>query len=475
MLCSADTSRPSRNDSSLLIKLVNDQTHQSRHLHDDNINTVQTLKRELLATMQTHRDDIVQSDGMLLRTIGDQLAELASRSTALQKSERILESLYCEEVYRRELAVSDAECRTFSWAFESWCSGHRFSCGCSCSPSNDGASDATCWEHGMIPDTPCSGQDSYQAHFLNWLERNDTRDPFMITGKPGSGKSTLMKFIASHEATRRALDTWSSGRELVIASFFFWSSGTPLQRSQDGLLRCLLYQILSQAPDMISIAAPRRWQTAGQTRMTEPWPRKEVSEAFVNIINVDRLDTNFCFFIDGLDEYGGSDLGSGESDLDLVLHLKTLTSSPHVKLCLSSRPRNVFKGHFPDAGPHHIVLHDHTMKDIGRLVESRIEHVKGLISMEPADLEELKDMIVERSSGVFLWVVLVVRELLDGLEPPFSMPELQARLDSLPTTLDAYFHRILDRVHPQYRRFNARLLLMSVYCDQLGLRYIHSL
>jgi hypothetical protein len=45
----------------------------------------------------------------------------------------------------------------------------------------------------------------------------------------------------------------------------------------------------------------------------------------------------------------------------------------------------------------------------------------------------------------------------------------------LPATLDGYFQRILDKVHPQYRRFNARLLLMSVRHHGLSLGYVHSL
>jgi energy-coupling factor transporter ATP-binding protein EcfA2 len=427
--------------------------------------------------MQQHQSTSLQSQDTLLLTLGDQLAQLAARSTALEKSERILDSLYCEDIHRRELAVSEAESRTFSWAFDSWCLGHRFSCGCSCLGRNGARSSGNCLSHDKALEPPCAGHERCQKHFLNWLER-DTNEPFMITGKPGSGKSTFMKFITGHVKTRSSLNTWSGGRKLVVASFYFWSSGTPLQRSQDGLLRCLLYKILSQAPDIMPTAVPRRWQATSQLRIAEPWSGKEISDAFANVVSANSLSTNFCFFIDGLDEYGGSDLGPGETDLNLVLQLKTLSSSPCVKLCLSSRPRNIFQGHFPTNGPHHITLQDHTTNDIERLVESRFDRVQGLINIENADLEQLKYMIVEMSCGVFLWVVLVVRELLDGLEPPFSMQELKERLLMLPATLDSYFQRILDKVHPQYCRFNARLLLLSV-CRrgrfQPSLRYAYVL
>lgn len=444
------------------MRLINDQTRHSKHIHDDNINAIQSLKHGLLTAMQQHRDSTQQSHEISLRKIGDQLAMLAQSSTALEKSERILESLYCDEVHSREFGVSDAVDRTFDWAFNAWCSANRLDCGCRCTGSIDETPDYRCPDHVGSLQRPCNGSANHQKHLLRWLESN-TSKPFIVTGKPGSGKSTFMKFIASHEQTRQALAGWAGDRKLLVARFYFWSSGSPLQRSQEGLLRCLLYQILSQAPEMIPNAVPRRWQTASDSpRTTEPWDRREISDAFSNIINGNPLNVNICFFIDGLDEYGGSDLNNGESDLDLVSQLKKLASSPRIKLCLSSRPRNVFQNHLIGDESHHITLHNHTAKDIEQFVRLRIENVRQLIDINPPDLEELQSMIAERSSGVFLWVVLVVRDLLDGLEPPFSMPEMKKRLLLLPVSLDDFFQRILNKVHQQYRCFTARVLLASV-------------
>lgn len=451
-----------RDDTSLLIRLVNVQTRQNKHIHDDSINAVQSLKHDLLTTMQQHRDSALQSHDMSFRKIGDQLANLAQRCTAHEKSERILESLYCEEVHSRELGVSDAVDCTFDWAFNAWCSGTRLDCGCSCTGNVDTTSEYRCFNHKGSLQCPCNGLARHQKHLLDWLE-NKTSEPFIVTGKPGSGKSTFMKFVASHEQTRLALADWAGDKKLLVARFYFWSSGSPLQRSQEGLLRCLLYQILSQAPEMIPIAVSRRWQAAGNSpRTTEPWTRKEISDAFSGIVNGNQLNLKICFFVDGLDEYGGSDLANGESDLELVCELKKLASSPYIKLCLSSRPRNVFQNHLVSDESRHITLQNHTSKDIEHFVKLRIERVRQLINIDPSDLEKLQSMIAKRSSGVFLWVVLVVRDLLDGLEPPFSMLEMEERLSSLPESLDGFFQRILNKVHRQYRRFTARVLLASI-------------
>lgn len=465
--------RSIRDETSLLIRLVNDQTRQSKHIHDDGINAVQSLKHELLATMQQHRDSAQLLHEISLRKIGEQLAMLAQSSTGLKKFERILESLYCEEVHSREFGVSDAVDCTFDWAFNAWCSGNCLDCGCRCTGNIDQRSENRCSDHVGSLQCPGNGLANHQKHLLRWLE-NKTSEPFVVTGKPGSGKSTFMKFIASHEQTRLALAGWAGDKKLLVARFYFWSSGSPLQRSQEGLLRCLLYQILSQAPEMIPIAVPRRWQTARDSpRTTEPWARREISEAFSNIVNGNPLNVNICFFIDGLDEYGGSDLADGESDLELVSQLKKLASSPDIKLCLSSRPRNVFQKHLVSDKSCHIILHNHTAKDIEQFVKLRLESVRQLIDIACSDLKELQSIIAERSSGVFLWVVLAVRDLLDVLEPPFSMPEMMERLLLLPTSLDDFFQRILNKVHQQHRRFVARLLLMTLhqYRVDLGISY----
>ncbi|KAF9881450.1 hypothetical protein CkaCkLH20_00596 [Colletotrichum karsti] len=85
--------------------------------------------------------------------------------------------------------------------------------------------------------------ESSRVNFCSWLEK-PSGGVFWITGKPGSGKSTLMKLILNHPKTLPLARKWSGSKPLVIARHFFWSVGSRLQRSQEGLLRTLLFQIL---------------------------------------------------------------------------------------------------------------------------------------------------------------------------------------------------------------------------------------
>jgi hypothetical protein len=67
-----------------------------------------------------------------------------------------------------------------------------------------------------------------------------------------------MKFLISNHKTARLLQRWSGAKEFIVANHFFWSAGTKLQKSQNGLFRSLLFQILLHCPEIISDMAPDR-------------------------------------------------------------------------------------------------------------------------------------------------------------------------------------------------------------------------
>lgn len=65
----------------------------------------------------------------------------------------------------------------------------------------------------MIPEI-----DEKWCGFISWLQ-SDKDKIFWIRGKPGSGKSTLMKFVIDNDNTRRLLDRWRPGTK-ILSHFF---------------------------------------------------------------------------------------------------------------------------------------------------------------------------------------------------------------------------------------------------------------
>ncbi|KAK3674637.1 hypothetical protein LTR78_005359 [Recurvomyces mirabilis] len=109
---------------------------------------------------------------------------------------------------------------------------------------------------------------------LEWVfDKSDTRDCdlaawletgngiYWITGKPGSGKSTFMKFLAEDEKTEALLECWSKDHPCTIISHYLWVAGTKLQHSYEGMWRNLLHQLLSLRPDLVSKTV-EIWQQA---------------------------------------------------------------------------------------------------------------------------------------------------------------------------------------------------------------------
>ncbi|KAK7425106.1 hypothetical protein QQX98_000020 [Neonectria punicea] len=92
---------------------------------------------------------------------------------------------------------------------------------------------------------------------LDWLRNG--QGMFWVSGKPGSGKLTFMKYLADHPQTPSELSKWSHPHPVVIASHYFWSPGTDMQKSQQGLLQGLLYDIFRHCPDLIEATCESRW------------------------------------------------------------------------------------------------------------------------------------------------------------------------------------------------------------------------
>lgn len=87
-------------------------------------------------------------------------------------------------------------------------------------------------------------------NFAEWLRSGSK--VYWINGKAGSGKSTLMNYICQHPRKEELLKEWSAERGVLTPTFFFWNAGSRQQKTVDGLLRSLIYQILTQCRELIS-------------------------------------------------------------------------------------------------------------------------------------------------------------------------------------------------------------------------------
>lgn len=383
----------------------------------------------------TESTSVLRDDSSQLRT---KLPIMLRLIRVAAMSLRILPSLMYEEMDMRGDRIPQAHADTFGWVFDNETLGFT-----------DWLADAS----GGVWNSCCG------IHIIT----DTSPGLFWVTGKPGSGKSTLMKYIvhniSQHPHTKPLLERWRANRQLCFAHHYFWCAGNPLQKTQNGLIRSLLAQIFQQFPDMLLRLLPPDLKDSDMDGKMITWSTARLVEALSKLGQQDDLDICFCLFIDGLDEYDGE---HGH----IIRFLNLISESPNVKLCVSSRPWNVFTHAY--GRRRQLAVQELTQSDLKRYISDTLQNSDlfvGFQQLDPLGCRTLLDEISNKAQGVFLWVYLVGRSLLRGLQNGDSMDILLARVREMPDSLDGFFRRMFDRVESVYRVHAARILLAALHAD----------
>lgn len=339
-----------------------------------------------------------------------------------KRSHAVLDSLFFQEMENRSRQVHVAHRKTFDWVF-----------------------------------------DREERHqFSRWLKSGSS--VYWIHGKAGSGKSTLMCFIAEHPTTIELLKEWAGEKsQLIIVPHYFWHAGQGLQRSRVGLLRAILYRILKESPDLV---APMCEKDGYDPDPFRDWTEAELFDA-LRTISQPESNLRFCFFIDALDEYTDCTEEYEGAFGKLIELIYDLSESPLIKVCTSSRPWSQFNEAF-DSTHFKLRLENFTKPAISLYVNDKLQLHRRFsqLSSEDPRCRRLCDTIVEKAQGVFLWVSLVVSSLLQGIEKGDQFRLLQARLNSFPPALEDYFRHMIGNIEPIYREESARIFSISLHKRQ---------
>ena len=365
------------------------------------------------------------------------IEDLAREGHRLANEERILKSLEFDEWKRRFNEVHKAHTKTFGW---------------------------------LLDDS--EGLDIPPTHFKHWLQSQN--GIYWIGGKPGSGKSTLMKSITENPNVMGHLQQWAGpAAKPILISWFFWAAGSPMQKSKEGLFQSLLFQILRLCPWLIPIVCQKRWHDESPYgEKNDPWSLDELDDAFVSLAHEPIPGFRFCMFIDGLDEYEG--LPS-----DIIERLQVLAKSESIKICLSSRPWTEFRDAFGVGKcDGQLLVEQHTKNDIEKFVRDILEKNAKFTLAEERDERYgifIKE-VIERARGVFLWVQLVVNDILKGLGERNKLEDLQDKLNAMPGSLRKYFRQMFDRIDSAHRMESAKAFLLTTHAVQpLSIECYHHL
>ncbi|KAL8393686.1 hypothetical protein RB595_003429 [Gaeumannomyces hyphopodioides] len=227
----------------------------------------------------------------------------------------------------------------------------------------------------------------YQA-WRDLTNRSDDSAFLWIKGHPGTGKSTLMKFLFE-EARKEA----RGDRLRITLSFFFRARGSVEETTTVYLYRSLLYQLFQ--PPMEDLTDGLEWMTALGARgvLEKGWDEETLKQTLKH--SVSKLGRRaVTILVDALDE------------------------------CDQTQVANMVS-----------------------FFEELCEHA---MELETDKAAPLRDEIRDKSSKIFLWVALVVQIL--NQEPinstasiSASIDKLRKRLQGIPPGLHELFEMILAR------------------------------
>jgi ankyrin repeat protein len=236
-----------------------------------------------------------------------------------------------------------------------------------------------------------------------------------IKGKPGAGKSTLMKHAFQHMQNNNHDDS-------TLISHFFNARGHDLEKTTEGMYRSLLHQIFTHSPQRLPSPIPRypvEWNANG-------WPLPILQDWIRKATLGFGASRKFIFYIDALDECDEASIrlaiGFFEELGDLA-HFRGI----NVSVCFASRhyPRITIKHH-------EIIDLDKEFahqNDIATFVQRKLRGERDLG-------RELGDEISRRCSGVFLWAVLVVQIVNEKTDRGATRLQLLAELSTVPSGVE---------------------------------------
>ncbi|CVL05354.1 uncharacterized protein FMAN_10786 [Fusarium mangiferae] len=275
--------------------------------------------------------------------------------------------------------------------------------------------------------------------FRLWTTATDRSESLLfIKGKPGAGKSTLMK-----ETVRMMKNVQRRDGDRICADFFVDAGGEPLQRCSAGIFRSLLYQILSQsticsAVTQMSLERDALISSIKSTVASTLMPTRVLSETLLQNLLVQTfwylgsLGIPVFIFVDALDELS---VEMQRQQVDFWSMQQQFFSGP--RTCLSCRE-------FPNItvdGCLELSLGAYKQDDILKYITQRLG--TRISKHEDSWRQKLTERINSLSSGVFLWVVLVVDEVLQSYDNGTSLRGLLRRVEETPSELNKLYERML--------------------------------
>ncbi|KAF5662920.1 nacht ankyrin domain-containing protein [Fusarium circinatum] len=267
--------------------------------------------------------------------------------------------------------------------------------------------------------------------YQRWLDRSKLiqHHGFLwIKGKPGAGKSTIMK-LAYSQAMKMMGDS-------IIISFFFNARGDNLEKSIVGMYRSLLWELLSKASGLQKVLDDA--DLIPSSHYGQPIWSAEVLRSLLSLAIASLGRQRLVCFVDALDECNRKDV-YGMIDHFQTIGKDSIARESEVYICFSSRNYPFIDiGNGQELILEHHSGHEH---DLEAYIHSKLKVKKH----REAEVDELRNDIRVKANGVFLWVKLVVQMLNEDFGYADSLAIQRKTLEEIPPELSDLIRDILRR------------------------------
>ncbi|OTA97657.1 hypothetical protein M434DRAFT_191505 [Hypoxylon sp. CO27-5] len=297
--------------------------------------------------------------------------------------------------------------------------------------------------------------------FGQWIERKNVGVHFgllQIIGKPGCGKSTLMKRL--FETTLSSLRAEGT----CVAGFFFNARGGELEHCARGLFRSLLFQVGISHPACLDSIQEHSITELSTMERANPRVYVRILKSILQEIfsNKSVAPQKTILFIDALDECDHNET-SETGHFFAELAESAYQAGVKLNVCISRReyPPIILRKCLE------IQMKDFNTDDIRRYIHEKLD----LVEFEPPKAKILADMITQRSNGIFLWVVLAVEGIMKDVQDGKNTKYI---LKKLPKALEDLYASMLKNIDPNNRQMALRLFYWAILATgRLRLREWH--
>jgi ankyrin repeat protein len=261
--------------------------------------------------------------------------------------------------------------------------------------------------------------------YASWI--NNQHSTLWIKGKPGSGKSTLLKFLRQ------------KCQDDLVLDFFFSERGGMRERSSISMFQTFLYQLFIKEKAVRSLVKVAYQEKISYDR---DWHLEELEGLFRQAVIHTATSRAVTIFVDALDE--------AEMARDLQSYFRALNdnlefSGGAMKICISCR-------HYPVLAAIQTLevrMEDESYGDISVYVKDRL----GAVLLDKwhgcsiQECESLQNEIIQRSSGMFVWVHVVINSVIRAFEEGETLTNIRERLlFDTPSELMHLYGYILHKV-----------------------------